>query len=97
MITDDRDIYERALLWGHYVRHGELADSKFSKLAGPPLGAVKHRMNQLASAMGRVQLRHYGARNAEILKAMHYFWDALEGTPGIRAHRPDSSDRDFPE
>jgi dTDP-4-amino-4,6-dideoxygalactose transaminase len=35
-----------------------------------------------------VQLRHYDERVAEIQKAMTYFWDGLEGTPGIIPHRP---------
>jgi perosamine synthetase len=88
LVTDEREIYERALLWGHYERHGDLTIPELKAVAGLPFGAVKHRLNQVASAMGRVQLRRYDARNAEILKAMHYFWDALEGTPGVKAHRP---------
>ena len=88
LVTNDRGVYERALLWGHYARHDELTDPELKELSGLPFGAVKHRMHQVSSAMGRVQLRHYAERNAEILKAMHYFWDALEGTPGVRAHRP---------
>ncbi len=88
LATSDREIHERAILWGHYERHGELTIPELKAVAGLPLGAVKHRLNQTASAMGRVQLRHYDARNAEILKAMHYFWDAAEPTPGVRAHRP---------
>jgi perosamine synthetase len=38
--------------------------------------------------MARVQLRHYPERMAEIQQAMNYFWDGLEGVPGLRAHRP---------
>lgn len=51
------------------------------------MGGFKYRMNQTCAAMGRVQLRHYDDRIAEIQKAMNYFWDLLEGVPGIRAHR----------
>ncbi len=92
LVTADRRIYERAILWGHYERHGrqrnDLTIGEHQRIAGLPLGGVKHRINQLASAMGRVQLRHYDRRNAEILRAMNYFWDQLEGVPGVRAHRP---------
>jgi len=97
LVTGDREIYERAILWGHYERHAELTLEPLKAMSGLrrpqartglPLGGVKHRINQLASAMGRVQLKHYDRRNAEILKAMHYFWDGLAGTPGLRAHRP---------
>lgn len=60
------------------------------RYSGVPLFRVKHRMNQTCSAMGRVQLRHYLARMAEIQRAMNRFWDALEGVPGIHPHRPPS-------
>ena len=50
-------------------------------------------MHQLSSAVGRVQLKHYDARCAEIQKALNYFWDLLEGVPGLRAHRTDPKDR----
>jgi len=97
LVTDERKVYERAILWGHYARQGDLTIDELREMSGLtrpgattglPLGGVKHRINQLASAMGRVQLRHYDRRSAEIGKAMNYFWDALEGTPGVRAHRP---------
>jgi dTDP-4-amino-4,6-dideoxygalactose transaminase len=45
-------------------------------------------MHNLSAAVGRVQLRHFDARMAEIDRAMTYFWDLLEGVPGIKAHRP---------
>ena len=88
LVTADREVYERAILWGHYERHADLTLPELKAVAGLPAGAVKHRINQLASAMGRVQLKHYDRRNAEILRAMHYFWDALAGVPGVGAHRP---------
>ena len=59
---------------------------------GLPLGGYKFRMHQMSSAVGRVQLKYYDERCAEIRKAMNYFWDLLEGVPGIRAHRVDESD-----
>ena len=100
-VTNERKFYERALSFGHYERVAssrysapsyQLADENLRRYAGIPLGGIKHRMNQTCAAMGRVQLRHYPARIAEIQKALNYFWDQLEGTPGIRAHRvkPDS-------
>ncbi len=33
-------------------------------------------------------MKHYPELMAEIDKAMNYFWDLLEGVPGIRSHRP---------
>jgi dTDP-4-amino-4,6-dideoxygalactose transaminase len=85
--TNDRTIYERALAFGHYERMGELTLPDLRPLAGAPLGGVKHRINQTASAMGRAQLKPYPQRIAEIQRAMNRFWDLLEGVPGIRAHR----------
>jgi perosamine synthetase len=88
LCTDDRAIYEYALALGHYERTGELTLPELTPFAGLPLGGYKHRINQTCSAMARVQLRHYPARMAEIQQAMNYFWDGLEGAPGLRAHRP---------
>jgi dTDP-4-amino-4,6-dideoxygalactose transaminase len=85
--TNDRTIFERALAFGHYERMGELTLPDLRPLAGAPLGGVKHRLNQTASAMGRVQLKHYPQRIAEIQAGMNRFWDLLEGCPGIRPHR----------
>ncbi len=94
LLTGDRELYERAISFGHYertltTRYGtaSIGDSALLYYAGIPLGAVKNRMNQMCSAMGRVQLRHIEKRIADIQEAMNYFWDRLEGVPGIRAHR----------
>ncbi|MBQ8003626.1 MAG: DegT/DnrJ/EryC1/StrS family aminotransferase [Oscillospiraceae bacterium] len=90
--TDDIEIYERAIAFASYERFGEDIQTDYLKpLAGLPLGGHKHRMHQLSSACGRVQLKYYDERCAEIRKAMNYFWDQLEGVPGIRAHRVDES------
>ncbi len=88
LITNDRSIYEHAVSFGHYERHRGLEDPNLEKLGGIPQGGFKHRMHQLSSAVGRVQLKHYQERMEEIQKAMNYFWDGLEGLPGIRPHRP---------
>ena len=88
MITNDPYIYERAIVFGHYERHGELTYPDLVAGAGLPWGGYKYRMHQLTSAMGREQLKKYPTEMAEIDKAMNYFWDLLEGVPGIKAHRP---------
>jgi len=61
LVTDDREIYDRALAFGHYARFSpEAVETDYLKpLAGLPMGA-----------------------------AMNYFWDLLEGVPGLKAHRP---------
>ncbi len=98
VVTHDRALYERCVAYGHYERTGvssnynpadaQVHDAALSRFAGVPLGGAKHRMNQTCAAMGRVQLRHYEPRMAEIQSAMNRFWDLLDGVPGLRAHRP---------
>ena len=90
LVTDDDEIYERAAAFGHYERTSGLGHPELKPLAGLPLGGCKYRMHQLSSAVGRVQLRHYRDRIEMIQEAMNHFWDRLEGTPGIRPHRPPS-------
>ncbi|GMV82405.1 MAG: hypothetical protein AMXMBFR7_35890 [Planctomycetota bacterium] len=100
LITQDRKIFERAVAFGHYERTqakskyftGEpyLTDPELAKYAGIPLGGCKHRLNQLASALGRVQLKQYARRMEEIQRAMTRFWDLIEREveSGVRGHRP---------
>ena len=96
--TDDRLLFERCVAYGHYERTGapsrysdatgEITSPELAPYRGLPLGGYKHRINQTCSAMGRVQLKYYDQRIEEIQKAMNRFWDLLDGTPGIKAHRP---------
>jgi perosamine synthetase len=89
LVTDDRGRYERALALGHYERFDASIESPDLKpFIGLPLGGYKYRMHQMSSAVGRVQLAHYDERVVDIQAAMNRFWDRLEGTPGIAAHRP---------
>lgn len=88
MITDDRRVYERALAFGHYARHKEITLDDIASGIGLPWGGFKYRMNQLTSAMARVQLQVYAEQMAEIDRAMNYFWDLLDGVPGLGDHRP---------
>ncbi|HEY3418795.1 MAG TPA: DegT/DnrJ/EryC1/StrS family aminotransferase [Armatimonadota bacterium] len=97
-VTNDRLLFERCVSYGFYERTGvssrytaseqAVTDAELLRYAGVPLGGAKHRMNQTCAAMGRVQLKYYPARMAEIQRSMHRFWDLLDGVPGIRAHRP---------
>ena len=89
LVTNNREIYERAIIFGHYERHSfAITNKDLKKSSGLPWGGYKYRMHQLTSAVCRVQLRYYPERMREIDRAMNYFWDLLKGTPGIRAHRP---------
>ena len=89
LVTDDLEIYERAIALGHYERFGnEIQTESLRPYLGLPLGGYKYRMHQLSSAVGRVQLKYYDLRTQEIRRSMDYFWDLLEGVPGLRPHRP---------
>lgn len=98
MVTNNGALYERCISYGFYERTGvasrfnapdsQITMEELKPYAGVPLGGFKHRLNQTCSAMGRVQLKYYDARMAEIQAGMNRFWDLLEGVPGLRAHRP---------
>ena len=88
LVARDKVLWERAVAYGHYERHGDLTEPDLVAWKGFPFGGVKHRLVQLASALGRVQLRHYQDRIEEVQAAMNYFWDLLGGCPGVKAHRP---------
>ena len=88
LFTNDKRVYERALLFGHYRRQNEIELEELRAFVGLPCGGVKYRMHQLSSAFGLVQLGLYPEQMAEIDKAMNYFCDLLEGTDGFRPIRP---------
>lgn len=88
MLTNNKKIYERAIMFGHYERHNVVTDRELKKGAGLPWGGYKYRMHQISSAIGLAQLKKYPSEIKRIDKAMNYFWDLLEGVPGVRAHRP---------
>ena len=91
LATNDREIYERAIAFGHYSRYkaDDMETEDLKAHEGLPMGGYKYRMHQMSSAVGRVQLKYYDERMIEIRRGMNYFWDLLEGTPGIKAHRVD--------
>ena len=88
LVTAQEEIFNRALAFGHYARSRTLSDPELARFAGYPLGGCKHRIHQLSSAVGRVQLRRYRGRLEEIRKAMYHFWDRLDGVRGLRPHLP---------
>ena len=95
LVTNDRVCYERSLAYAHYERNNKsyITESKdLYPFSGIALGGVKGRANQLCSAMARVQLKYYDERCKEIRRAINYFWDLLEGVPGLHAIRVDESE-----
>lgn len=91
--TDHREIYERALAFGHYERYDDrITSPALRPYRNLPLGGYKYRMHQLSSAVGRVQLKQYDQRIKEIRRAMNHFWDLLADVPGLQAHRVNKAD-----
>ncbi|MBE6696253.1 MAG: hypothetical protein E7587_07355 [Ruminococcaceae bacterium] len=77
-------------LRAHDLKH--ITETEYLKpFVGLPLSGLKGRVNQTCSAMARVQLKYYDERTAEIRRAMNYFFDQLEGLPGIHPVRVDES------
>lgn len=94
MVTDNVGFFERALAFSHYERNNEkfIHHTEYLKpYFGLPLSGLKGRVNQTCSAMGRVQLKYYDERIAEVRRAMNYFFDKMEGIPGIHGIRVDES------
>jgi dTDP-4-amino-4,6-dideoxygalactose transaminase len=73
---------------GQYARHNEIGNAELKKRVFLPNGGFKYRMHQMSAAVGLEQLKKYNTEIAEIDKIFTYFWDNLEDTTGIHAHRP---------
>jgi len=83
MNTNDRDIYERAIMFGH-GDHVKFVENEDYKRFASPWGGYKYRMHQMTSAMARVQLRHYDEYRAPGVKAMERFFSQVTAIPGAR-------------
>mgnify|MGYP001050330391 CR=1 FL=1 len=91
LLTDNQEIYERAILWGHYERHSEVSEAVKGEAGGLPWGGYKYRMHQMSSTVGRIQLKKYSAEIAELDQAMKRFWSQLRDIPGLRWCYPEDS------
>ena len=94
VVTDDKKLYERAIAYGHYERNNAnyITESEdLKEYYHIPLGGVKGRVNQLCAVLGMGQLKYFDERCVEIRKAMNYFFDCIEGIPGIVPRRIDES------
>ena len=89
LVTDDYEIYRKAIRFGHYDRIPQVFSmEEIKETKNMPFGAMKNRLNQCAAAVGIEQLKKYDAERAEIEKAMLYYWKQLEGVPGFRIMWP---------
>ncbi|MBC7289178.1 MAG: DegT/DnrJ/EryC1/StrS family aminotransferase [Armatimonadetes bacterium] len=83
LVTDTVEYYERAVLLGHYERIDELTNERYRRYKWTCYG-FKYRMNPLAAAIARVQLRHLDERNAKRNANVKRFHDGIRDLPGLK-------------
>jgi perosamine synthetase len=86
--TNDRDIYERAIMFGHGDHMKYVQNEEYTRFAPLPWGGYKYRMHQMTSAMARVQLRNYDKNRAPGVKAMERFFSQVCTVPGVGCNYP---------
>ncbi|MBC8458269.1 MAG: DegT/DnrJ/EryC1/StrS family aminotransferase [Deltaproteobacteria bacterium] len=87
MITNNLEYYERAACLGHYERISKLPEEKYHKYASTCFG-YKYRINPMASAIARVQLRHLDERNKRKNDSVMYIMDGIAECKGIYPVKP---------
>ena len=89
LLTDNEEIFRRAVRFGHYDRIPACyKKEEFADTFNLPVGGVKNRMHQMSAAVGLVQLTKYETEIAEIDKAMKYFWNGVKDIPGLQMVYP---------
>ncbi|MBO4647356.1 MAG: DegT/DnrJ/EryC1/StrS family aminotransferase [Lentisphaeria bacterium] len=95
MLTDDPEIYRRAIRFGHYDRIREVYSKEETADTNLiPFGGQKFRMHQVSAAIGLEQLKKYESEIAEIDRAMKYFWQGIRDIEGLRMIYPDDPGSD---
>lgn len=95
LVTDDYEIYRRAVRFGHYDRIGDnFPAEELAATKSLPYGGVKCRMHQVSAAIGLEQLKKYDSEIAEIDRAMKYFWEGIKDINGLRMIYPKSAGSD---
>jgi dTDP-4-amino-4,6-dideoxygalactose transaminase len=82
LVTAVREYYERACLLGHYERIASLENESYRRYDRTCYG-YKYRINPLAAAIARVQLRHLDERNAVRNRNLDRFHAGIDGLPGL--------------
>jgi dTDP-4-amino-4,6-dideoxygalactose transaminase len=82
MLTNDDELYEKVLRYGHYERLIPMKQSPNRRFAATGFGH-KYRMSPLSAAVARVQFRHLEKRNARRNDNCIYLSQKLESL-GIR-------------
>ncbi len=96
LVTDDAEIYRRAVRFGHYDRIADVySDEEMKATKNVPFGGLKNRMHQVSAAIGLEQLKKHDDEIAEIDRAMKYFWKGVSDVKGLTVIYPkdDGSDK----
>ncbi len=89
LCTDDREIYERAIVFGHYGRIAKYCEiEEYNAMSGLAVGGQKFRMNGFSAAMAQVQLEKYPSVREDKVRSSQLWWSLLEDVPGIVPHIP---------
>jgi len=95
LVTNDRELYERALIYAHLHRSGaleELHSPVYRQLDGELLG-WKWRAHPLAVALARVSLKTLPERQRKFRENRDALFERLRGVPGIEpAHNYPKAD-----
>ena len=81
-VTDERELFERAVLLGHYERIKGVDDANLQRLQLTGYG-FKYRISAMHAALGRVALSKLDERNARRSSGVQYLYDQLGEIPGI--------------
>jgi len=77
LVTNDDQVYEKAIRYGHYERLLPMKGSPQRRFAATGFG-MKFRMSPLSAALARVQLRHLDDRNRRRTDNCRYLSERLE-------------------
>ncbi|MCP3906166.1 MAG: DegT/DnrJ/EryC1/StrS family aminotransferase [Planctomycetes bacterium] len=86
LVTDDDEIHEKVIRYGHYERLLPMKGSPQRRFAATGFG-MKFRMSPLSAALARVQLRHLGPRNRQRTENCCFLSERLEAL-GFRTFLP---------
>lgn len=82
LITNDTEYYERAVSLAHYERISKLPTERYRRYAHTGFG-WKYRINPLAAAIARVQLKYLDERNKKREDNIEYLSSGLRKVRGI--------------
>ena len=95
LLTNDFEIYCRAIRFGHYDRISKVyTPEEYKETNVVPFGGHKFRMHQVSAAIGLEQLKKYEPEIAEIDTAMKYLWNGIKDIKGFRMIYPEDEGSD---